>query len=141
LVEFALLLPFLALIVIGTVDAGRGFTQQNRLKNAAREGAAYAQLKPVRVNCPSGVAGIRQRVINEDPDLASLPGFNVTVRVNGVNVTNHCAEPVPAPDQIAGGQLVEVIVEGEFDVLTPFVGAVTGDPIVQRATTKTVVQN
>lgn len=46
LVEFALLLPFLTILVFGTVDVGRGYAQWNKVKNAAREGANYAQYFP-----------------------------------------------------------------------------------------------
>ena len=135
MVEFALLLPFLAVLVLGTVDLGRGFSQQNRLKNASREGAAYAQLKPARVDCPSpAVPGIKQRVINEDPALATQ---DIRVFVDGVEQT---ACPATAPS-VPAGSLVEVRVEKDFDVLTPFIGAFTGDPIRQKASTKTVVQN
>ena len=38
-VEFALLLPFLALLVCGVIDLGRWFSAWNETKNAAREGA------------------------------------------------------------------------------------------------------
>src|SRR5207302_4290657 len=43
LVEFALVLPFVVIIALGTIDLGRAYQLQNRLKNAAREGAAFAQ--------------------------------------------------------------------------------------------------
>jgi Flp pilus assembly protein TadG len=46
-IEFALLLPFLALLVFGTVDVGRAYLIHEQMKNAAREGAAFAQNNPL----------------------------------------------------------------------------------------------
>lgn len=140
LVEFALLLPFIALLVFGTVDLGRGFSQQNRLKNASREGAAWAQLHPNRVNCAGGDPDITDQATAEDAGLAGVPGFTVTVRLEGTtfpfvpSCTTPAASPVPADTTIV------VEVSANFDVVTPFVGAVTGDPITQTASTKVQVQ-
>ncbi|GAC1586618.1 MAG: hypothetical protein NVS3B21_00850 [Acidimicrobiales bacterium] len=52
MVEFALLIPFLAIIVFGTIDFGRVYQVNEQLKNAAREGAAYARLYPWKQTCP-----------------------------------------------------------------------------------------
>jgi Flp pilus assembly pilin Flp len=140
LVEFALLLPFIAFLVFGTVDLGRGFSQQNRLKNASREGAAWAAMRPNRIDCSTGEPGIKQRVLDEDAGLASIPNFTVIVTVDGAPVTNSCATPVNPAIKVAPDKTVVVQVRGEFDVLTPFIGGVTGDPIIQRADTKIQVQ-
>ena len=45
-VEFALCLPVLALLVCGVIDLGRWYSAWNETKNAAREGALYAQTHP-----------------------------------------------------------------------------------------------
>ncbi|MER3414581.1 MAG: hypothetical protein C4346_19745, partial [Chloroflexota bacterium] len=55
LVGFALTLPLLAILVFGTVDLGRAYLTWVRVKNAAREGAAYAQTHPyqqTKAQCP-----------------------------------------------------------------------------------------
>ena len=44
LVEFALILPLLLLLVLGTVDLGMGFKTYIALTNAAREGARYISI-------------------------------------------------------------------------------------------------
>jgi Flp pilus assembly protein TadG len=49
LVEFAILLPLVALVCLGTVDLGRAFRTVNEVRNAAREGAAFAQRHPSRL--------------------------------------------------------------------------------------------
>lgn len=140
LVEFALLLPFIALLVFGTVDLGRGFSQQNRLKNASREGASWAQLHPNRVNCPGGDPDITDQVIAEDAGLAGVPGFAVKVfKADGVTeVTPTCVTPAASPEPADSTVIVQV--SANFDVVTPFIGAVTGDPIEQKANTKIQVQ-
>ena len=46
LVEFALVLPFLLLLVVGAIEFGRLFFMQIALTNAAREGAYYRSLYP-----------------------------------------------------------------------------------------------
>ncbi|MEY2566584.1 MAG: hypothetical protein QOE35_1113 [Actinomycetota bacterium] len=137
LVEFALLLPFVALLVFGTIDLGRGFSQQNRLKNASREGAAYAQLHPNRWDCPGLNNDITDIVKAED---AGLAGLTVTVTAPGFSgFVNNCNSPATSPVPPADTTVV-VQVRADFDVLTPFVGALTGDPIIQRADTKIQVQ-
>jgi Flp pilus assembly protein TadG len=135
LVEFALLLPFLAVLVFGTVDLGRGFSQQNRLKNASREGAAYAQLHPNRINCVGPNNDISDVVRSED---AGLTGLTISVTAPG-GIVNDCATPVTNPVP-AENTTITVHVEANFDVLTPFVGALTGNPIIQKAETKIQAQ-
>jgi Flp pilus assembly protein TadG len=136
LVEFALLLPFIAMLVFGTVDLGRGFSQQNRLKNASREGASWAQLHPNRISCAGGSPDINDIVTSED---AGLTGLTVTVKhADGTLVSNDCNTPVANPEP--ADTTIVVQVSAKFDVLTPFVGSVTGDPITQRADTKIQVQ-
>lgn len=136
LVEFALLLPLVALLVMGTVDMGRAYSLQNRLKNASREGAAYAQVEPTRVQgcINGGDATITKRVTDEDADLSSVAGFSVQVLDAAGNPITGCAASV------ASGSKVRVRVSAAFDVLTPFVGIVTGDPVLMKGTTEVIAQ-
>ena len=50
LVELALLLPLLALLLLGAVDLGRAFFAYNRLTNAVAAGALYGIRFPTYVN-------------------------------------------------------------------------------------------
>ena len=54
MVEFALILPFFVLFLVGIFDLGRAFFSFITITNAAREGARYATLHPRFYN-PSGV--------------------------------------------------------------------------------------
>ena len=53
LVELALLLPVLALIVLGTVDLGRAFFAYQRLTNAVMQGALYGSHYPAQATSTS----------------------------------------------------------------------------------------
>jgi Flp pilus assembly protein TadG len=56
-VEFALLLPFLLLIVLGIIDFGRMLNAQETLTQAAREGARLAALGQSNANVTSRTQG------------------------------------------------------------------------------------
>ena len=119
-IELALLLPFLAILVFGTVDLGRAYQLKNRLTNAAREGAFYGQFHP----CDT--AGIDTAVSNEDPGLASLPGFTSSSTVSGCPTS-------------ASGDL-KVTASAQLTILTPFVGAITGQKVTVGGNATVVVQ-
>jgi Flp pilus assembly protein TadG len=134
-VEFALLVPFLAMLVFGTLDVGRVYRLQNRLKNAAREGAAYAQFRPREVvTGGSCTDSIQDRVAGEDPDLPSQAGYRVTV-LQGSTALTGCNVAVVHP-----GDRVTVEVRADFSLLTPIVVALTGNPIVVTGRTTVEVQ-
>src|SRR5688572_2478959 len=82
LVEFALLLPFLAILVCGVIDIGRFYGAWNEAKNAAREGAFYGQTFPNRQR-PNGTCvapnNIEDRVKQELGSTAVTDGFDVTI--------------------------------------------------------------
>lgn len=59
LVELALLLPFLLLLVLGTVEIGRSFRTYITLNNAAREGAIWL------ARYPTDSAGARTLITTE----------------------------------------------------------------------------
>src|SRR6187551_2341577 len=75
LLEFALLLPFLATIVFGVLDLGRGFVLKSRLTSMAREGAFHAQFHPFDITTACGLS-IGSVTSNGD---ASLTNVTVTV--------------------------------------------------------------
>ena len=89
LVEFALILPFFLLIVIGMVEFGRGWMTRNILTGAARDGARVAavqmnlgqsQVQGInRVNALLTPAGITpDSVVVNDPG-GSVPSIRVIV--------------------------------------------------------------
>src|SRR5712692_2352903 len=126
LVEFAFVLPFLAMIVFGTIDLGRVFTLENRLKNAAQAGAVYAQLFPNQVTNTGACAdpaNITYKALQEDSGATS--GFTVSVTNSDTNTAiTGCQATTVSP-----GTHVKVTVQANFPVLTPFISNFIGSPV------------
>jgi len=105
IVEFALIVPFLALIAFGVIDFSRAYGQMNALNSALREGARYGS-KIRNFVTTDYVTAVKAKVQH----YATVYGFNgldvnrVTVTVNHsgpidyqyitVTVTDH---PIPLP--------------------------------------------
>lgn len=121
LVELALILPFLAVLVFGTFDVGRGFSLENRLTNMAREGAFAAQYDPCDTTAVEAAAR------SEDPGVGA-----VDVSVTRPGGGSACGA--------SAGDEVRVTVSRSLTVMTPLVAAVTGPTIVVRGTATVVVQ-
>lgn len=109
LVEFALILPILLLVVIGTMEFGRIFLIYATVSNAAREGTRYGMVSPADVD------GIIARV--NDTLVMTLPE-NLTINVSydtgpdGISYTN--------PAGVAVGHRVIVAVQYRVFAMTPF---------------------
>lgn len=111
LVEFALILPVLALLLVAILDLGRMFYSYEALANAAREGARYYALHP------GEVAATEERV------RAELDG-----RVSPVTITVACPESGSCAN-LNPGQEVRVTVSWAFTPITPLISAISGGPI------------
>jgi len=122
LIEFAICLPMLMILVLGTVDFGRAYTVHEHVKNAAREGAVYAanfpyaQLDDGSGNCtdPNNIA-YRAKAEN------SSSAITVTVTVGGTAGTpNGTGCDVNDPPPGAGTNIV-VKAKQSFSLFTPLV--------------------
>jgi len=137
LVEFALVLPLLAMIVLGTIDLGRVFTLQNRLKNAAQEAAAYAQVFPTQVTNAGTCTdpdNIPYKALQEDSGAAY--GFTVSAwNMDANSAINGCHATTVSP-----GTHVKVTVQATFAALTPFVSVLIGSPMNVSGSSEVVVQ-
>ena len=111
LVEFAVILPLLLLIVLGTVDLGMGFKTYIALTNASREGVRWITLHP------SDPDGAKARVAEE----ADRVGLEDGLFVDGGYTISF------SPDQssYSAGDKVTVNVDFEYELIF---GAVTGRP-------------
>jgi Flp pilus assembly protein TadG len=100
IVEFALVVPFLALIVFGVIDFSRAYGQMNVLDSALREGArAGSEWKDY------AVGDYRTAVKNTVQSYATTYGFNgldltkVSVNTGGINnefiTVTVTAHPIP----------------------------------------------
>ena len=132
LIEFALVLPFLAIFIFGTIDIGRAFALRNRLTNMSREGAFFAQYKPYYGSgcSPSSITSV---ATIEDPTVT-----NATVEVTdvaGAPLLNSCT-----PLAIPVGIQVKVKVSAPMKVYTPFASVATGNSVTVSGETDVVVQ-
>jgi Flp pilus assembly protein TadG len=138
MVEFAITFFLLATIVFGAIDLGRAFFTWNQVKNAAREGAAYAERDPWSQS-PSGSNcanpdNIRYRAQNENG--TSRPELAVTTKLNG---TAYSGCQSPGTLTIDPGDKVEVGVSTPFDPISPLGGLIFGSPVID-AEVEVVVQ-
>jgi hypothetical protein len=130
MVEFALIVPLLALITLGVIDLGRVFYTYEAVANAAREGARFCALHANGVSNPFG------RVAEELGGQVAIEPDDVAVNVNG---TSRAACPGPGDR----GSPVTVTVSPHFGLITPFVAKILdpnptcaapppGDPILRK---------
>lgn len=146
LVEFALLLPFLAVLTFGTIDLGRAFYMWNEVKAAAREGAHYAQQYPYRLRAD----GTSTRCANPHNvefkarlEAGNTAGatLDITTHVfkDGMDITPTvtCAQEgatPEVPDEVA------VTVERQLTLYTPLIAGLVPDPWI-RSTVRVNVQD
>jgi Flp pilus assembly protein TadG len=131
LVEFALVLPFLAVILFGIVDMGRAYRFENRLRNAAREGAQLAQANPEKLTAACSTRpsdNIDYKVRNEDTGITSLnPTITVLRTTSGGTTTT--VTGCPPADSFAVGDKITVRVQAPFQILTPLISNLVGSPL------------
>lgn len=130
-------MPFLVMVVFGVVDLGRAYRLKTQLANAAREGAAFAQYEPARVDNSSLTCA--------DPDNVVFVARNETVPANSFSIAVTKASDgsaVTGCDQtaLAPGSTVVVSASAPFGVLTPVVSAIVGRTLTLRAQVSMVVQ-
>jgi hypothetical protein len=137
-VELALIAPIMVLLVLGVLDLARAYQLSIRLENAAREGAAFAQVYPNDATCgPSG--SIRGQVEAEEPGLSATPGFDVDIF--GQNAADEWVELSGCSGTVAGpGERVKVEVRATYGILTPIVANVVGNSIVLEGAAEVRVQ-
>jgi Flp pilus assembly protein TadG len=117
-VEFALVMPILALIVFGIIDFGRAFYTVNNIISAVREGARYGAILATPMST-AGQSDIRRRVRG-----VSRPFGGDTLQDNNIDIE-------------FDGELVTVRVDAyPFRPLTPLAGALGFStwPITRQAT-------
>jgi Flp pilus assembly protein TadG len=132
LAELALLLPFLAVLIIGCLDVGRAFALKGRVTNMAREGAFRAQNYPTNIarSCSPSITGA---ALAEDPDVAGA-AVTVVSADTGAPLVDDCNGAPP------GAARVRVEVTAPLPIYTPFAGAFLGNTIRVRSSTTVAVQ-
>jgi Flp pilus assembly protein TadG len=125
------------MLVFGAIDLGRVYRLQSQLKNASREGAAFAQFFPAQVATTGDCAdpnNLRFAALQEEP----AAGASFTV--SATNLTTNQAITGCNSAAIPAGSRVQVTVSSPFTVVTPLVSAITGSTITVKARTSVVVQ-
>lgn len=134
MVEFALILPLLALLLVLTVDVGRVFFGWVAVTNATRIGANEAARNPG----PWADGGTDQRYY--DRISADLEAINCDADTNGDGVIDGSDLPSPTfsnrvdtVDPHEFGDHVEVALTCDFSLITPLANALLGGGITVGA--------
>jgi len=135
LVEFAILLPFLSVLVFGVIDVGRALSAWNEAKGAARGAAFYASTAPYRQQSTGACT---------DPNNASFHG-----RAEGGNeFTFEFSPTLPCksgaltdPERVAvAGETMTVTAVRDFELLTPMMEGILGPFEIRSSVTVRVTK-
>ena len=160
LVELALLLPLLALILLGTIDLGRAFFAHQRLTNAVREGALYGMRYPTHLTTTSTapantnsadpnniVYQVRQESAGSDG--TADPNLTITISASsgsdvlcyaGRSTTLLATGSFPGDCTYAEtGDTIQVRATYAFRPLTTQLVGIVGAPLRLRATVRMVI--
>lgn len=118
LAEFSLTVPMALLMILFGLDFGRVFLGWVALNSAAREAANYAAMNPTAWTSPMNLA-----VVDEYERLVETEASNINC-----NLMNPIASPT-FPSGTSIGAPASVILTCQFDLITPFIGMITGNPI------------
>jgi Flp pilus assembly protein TadG len=105
LVEFALVLPFLLLIVFGMVDLGKAISYWNDETHLANQAARYAAVNACAA-CDSASKTINDYVPAQAETNELAANANLTIQFTGTGPLNHCV-----------GQPVKVTVSYDYNLL------------------------
>ena len=132
LVEFALIAPFLVLLLLALFDFGRAIYAYNAISNAAREGARVAIVDQGPAS--GGISLAAQEAANQATALAIDPADPAQVRVvyRLPDLTATCPG-------VGVGCVAEVRVQYLFNAVTPVISSIIG-PITLSSTTQIPVE-
>jgi len=111
LVEFTFMSIVIIILLLGVLDLGRAYFTYLALQDAAGEGANYGAVYPNRI-AGDDPDNITYRVRNSAPE-----GSLVDMSTASIDVTLTGVEP---------GSKITVTVTTQYQLLTPFVGAIVG---------------
>jgi Flp pilus assembly protein TadG len=147
MVEFAIASLVLLILVFGVIDFGRAYFTWQSVKNSAREGAAFAERNPLSQRPSGGKCAdpnnIQYRARTEQG--SANTSYKVTVTATdptGVArppVPNGCEQP-SANQTIQPGDTVTVHVDEPFQLYTPLIASIVGNPVNVSADQSVVFQ-
>lgn len=106
MVEFALIMPFLLILVCGIIDFGWLFYHQTELSNCAREGARFAIVNTGEMDEADRITSIQDKVNNTAPSSIKPITFAITY--------SNTQSPLLGD--------VTIVLSSNVKVLTPLVG-------------------
>jgi len=122
IVEFALVIPVLALLLLGIMEGGRIFTAYVELQHVARDAARFASL-----NCTS--------LAVRDDQISSWVASKLIPHVSGRTSTLNPADLVVNFARLYSGSevWVQVAVEYPLTIVTPVISNLTGNPLTLQS--------
>jgi Flp pilus assembly protein TadG len=146
LTEFALILPVLALILLGVVDFGRVFYYWTSMANAAREGARYAITHPTATTstCKADPSNVKYRVKQEAGTTMQLADANIAVfwvdTATGTATDAANCNPLPGDQRIyQNPNAIRVDVNYDFRAITPVISNFWGGGALRIVSSSTMV--
>lgn len=132
MIEFAIGFVFLGVVVFGTIDLGRAFFTWNQVKNAAREGAAFAERDPWSQGASGAACANPENIVYraQTEDGAQRTELVVTTTRNG---TAYSGCKTPATFTINPGDKIEVKVSTPFTAISPLGKTIIGSPTIEAA--------
>jgi hypothetical protein len=126
LAEFALILPVMALLVLGAVDLTRAFYYYIALENASREAARVLIDFPYEYDDSVGcTAGNRE----------GLPWVSVSCAAGTLIISPAANTGLNPPKRVPGRKPITVFATASFTPITPLIQQFTGGTITLRAQT------
>lgn len=127
LVEFALIVPLLAMFLFGIVQFGLAFDQKQSINSAAREGARTAAIPDATVT----YTAVEARVNDSFDSLSADTVDSVTVEIiepsTSAVIDTVTASDTDSPCEGWAGKTVRVTVTKKFVGTIPFVGTIEPD--------------
>lgn len=137
-VEFALLLPVLLVLVLGTVDLGRAYFASVSLENAVKEGAFFGARQPkcatAGATCPDP-SNVKARV---DLEMNGMPVTNFQAKcfLPGTTVFTGAGKALTACED---GDLYYVASKTPFTLVTPLIAGLVGNTLTLSSSATSVV--
>lgn len=126
LVEFAFVLPLLAILFLGAIDLTRAFYTYIALQNASREAARVAVDFPYEYDDSAACTAGNQE---------GLPYVTVTCAGGTLTISPSANTSVNPPRRVPGRQPITVTATATFTPVTFMMTAITGGTITLRAST------
>jgi Flp pilus assembly protein TadG len=137
MVEYALIVIPFFLLVMGIFDFGRGILYYNMISNAAREAARAGILGPEdEVVCQRAVDATHLPGVPADHTCTASGDYPQTAQPSALTVDTQYLTATDEGDI----PVVEVTLTYSFDLITPLIGNITGNPLTLRASSQMYVE-